>query len=59
MKSEFEYQPHKLPPTMARDLARLTDKRPIVSYGPANVDRQQPDYQPAPSPAWHKRTPRE
>ena len=54
-KPNFEFEPHKLPPTMERDLARLRDSRPIVDYGPENVDRQQPTFEPAPSPQWHRK----
>ena len=54
MKNRFEFEPHTLPPTMARDLQRLRDKGPIVSYGENAVDRQQPDFEPAPTPQWHQ-----
>ena len=62
MKSHFEFDPFTLPPAQQRDMKLMRDSRPIVNYGENAVDRQQPTFEPAPSPAWQqplKKAPRE
>ena len=48
-----EFEPVELPPSQIRDLERLRDKTPIVSYSEHTQDTNLQPFQPAEEPKWH------